>query len=403
MNADNVTFHSSAPDVGAVSTIGIGMLGYAFMGKAHVNAYRTLPYMIWPSPIEPRLACVAGRTEEAVAFAAARFGFTRYTTDWRDLVIDPDIQLFDNTGPNGLHAEPTIAAATARKHVLCEKPLGRNADESFDMWRTAASAGVKHMTAFNYRFVPAIRLAKEMIDAGELGEIFHFRGSYLQDWLIDPSYPHEWRLNRGQAGSGSLGDLGAHVIDLARYLVGEIATVIGATRTFVTNRPGGTVDVDDAFSASMEFQSGAIGVVEASRFCLGRKNALNWEINGSRGSVAFDLERINELQVSLANSEPGRIAQGFRTVLVTEAYHPWIEHWWPEGHVLGWEHTFVHEICHFLRSIADDTDVGPDGASFEDGYRAAEVCDAILSSSEGHSRKRIRYRSLDGSATELAC
>jgi predicted dehydrogenase len=370
------------------------MLGYAFMGKAHVNAYRTLPYIMWPAPLTPRLISIAGRSKRAVADAATRFGFADYTTDWRNLVSHPDVQLFDNSGPNGMHAEPTIAAAKAGKHLLCEKPLGRNADESFDMWRSAARAGVKHMTAFNYRFVPAMRLAKEMIEAGDIGEIFHFRGSYLQDWLVDPAYPHEWRLDRDQAGSGALGDLGAHVIDLARYLVGEVEAVSASTRTLISERPGGAVTVDDAFISIVDFASGASGMIEASRFAFGRKNALIWEINGSKGSMGFDLERINELRVAIADSEPGRHAQGFRDVLVTEPYHPWLKHWWPEGHVLGWEHTFVNEICHLLEAIAEDSDVGPYGATFEDGYRAAEICDAILRASENGDRQEVRYRSV---------
>jgi len=358
--------------------IGVGMLGYAFMGKAHVNGYKTLAYMTWPSPLEPRLVSIAGRNADAVAEAAARYGFERHVTDWRELVADPEVQLFDNGGPNDAHAEPTIAAAEAGKHVICEKPLGRTADESHEIWQRVAAAGVKHMTAFNYRFVPAVRLAREMIDRGELGDIRHFRGRYLQEWGATSA--EVWRFDRDAAGSGALGDLGAHVIDLARYLVGEIESVAASTRTFYPGR-----DVDDAFESVVEFANGAVGTIEASRFAPGRKNAFSWEINGSEGSIAFDLERLNELQWSEGT-------KGFRTILVSEAEHPFWQWWWPHGHMIGWEHTFVHELRHLLDAIANDTDVAPHGATFEDGYRAAEVCDAILRSAGSGARERITYR-----------
>jgi predicted dehydrogenase len=381
---------SAAAD--GIPAVGIGMLGYGFMGKAHANAYKTLAYMTWPPPLMPRLVAVAGRNAEGVAGAARRYGFADHVTDWRALVADERIQLFDNASTNDQHAEPTIAAARAGKHVVCEKPLGRDADEAYETWQQVAATGVKHMCAFNYRFVPAVRLAREMIAAGELGEIFHFRGRYLQEWIADAAFPMVWRLDRAVAGSGALGDLGAHVIDLARYLVGEIADVSASTRTFVEDRAGGHVDVDDAFAAVVDFAGGAVGTLEASRFCPGRKNALTFEINGSKGSLAFDLERLNELQVHLTGSAPGRSAQGFRTVLVSEAEHPFWEHWWPQGHTIGWEHSFVHELHHFLKAIREDAGVAPHGATFEDGYRAAEVCDAVLRSAAGRCREPVRYR-----------
>jgi predicted dehydrogenase len=380
---------------GEIPEVGIGMLGYAFMGKAHSNAYKTIAYMTWPPPLLPRLVAISGRNQEAVAEAARRYGFERSYTDWRDVVADDRVQLFDNGGPNDLHAEPAIAAAEAGKHVICEKPLGRDADESHEIWRRVAATGVVHMCAFNYRFVPAIRLAREMLEAGELGEIYHFRGRYLQEWITDPQFPRVWRLDRQRAGSGALGDLGTHVIDLARYLVGEITTVSGLTRTFIEDRPGGKVDVDDAFEAAVEFENGALGTIEASRFCPGRKNGFCFEINGSKGSLAFDLERLNELQLYLADSRPGATAQGFRNVIVSEADHPFWEHWWPHGHIIGWEHTMVHELHHLLGCIARGEQVGPHGAGFEDGYRASEVCDAILRSASGGRRETVAYRALD--------
>jgi predicted dehydrogenase len=361
--------------------IGIGMLGYAFMGKAHSRAFLSLASM--DPPLRPRLVAVAGRTETAVAEVAARYGYERWTTEWRDVVSDPSIGLFDNGGPNALHAEPTIAAAEAGKHVLCEKPLGRDAAESWEIWQRVEAAGVKHLCGFNYRFVPAVRLARELLDAGELGELRHFRGRYLQDWGDDPSLD-TWRFQPEEAGSGAIGDLGTHVVDLARYLVGEIATVSALVRTFVPGRK-----VDDALEAAVEFESGPVGTLEATRLALGRRNAFQWEINGSKGSLAFDMERLNELQVFRAD---GDRARGFKTVLVSEADHPFWTHWWPHGHIIGWEHSFVHELHHVLTAIAEDGDVAPHGATFEDGYRAAEVCDAIMRSSESGRREEISYR-----------
>src|SRR5947208_5684174 len=247
------------------------MLGYAFMGKAHSNAFKKIGYMTWPPPLVPRLVSIAGRNEEAVRNAAERFGYERWTTDWHDLVADPEIRLFDNGGPNSLHAEPTIAAAESGKHVICEKPLGRDADEAYEIWRRVAATGVKHLCGFNYRFVPAVRLAREMVEAGELGEVRHFRGRYLQDWGDDPTLD-TWRFDPDAAGSGALGDLGTHVVDLARFLNGEIETVSGFTHTFLPGRK-----VDDAVEAAVAFANGSVGTLEATRFAHGRRNAFQGE------------------------------------------------------------------------------------------------------------------------------
>jgi predicted dehydrogenase len=359
------------------------MLGYAFMGKAHSLAFRKLEYLADPPPLVPRLVAIAGRNEEAVAAAAKRYGYERWTTDWHDIVTDDRVGLFDNGGPNSLHAEPTIAAAEAGKHVLCEKPLGRTAEESFDVWQRVAATGVKHLCGFNYRFVPAVRLARELIDEGALGEIRHFRARYLQDWGDDPTLD-TWRFDPDAAGSGALGDLGTHVIDLARYLVGELRTVQGFVRTFLPGRR-----VDDALEAAVEFESGAVGTIEATRLALGRRNAFQWEINGSDGSLAFDMERMNELEVFLAGDDRAR---GFRRVLVTETTHPFMELWWPPGHIVGWGDTFVHEALHLLRAIADGSDVAPHGATFEDGYRASEIADAIVRSGQSGERVELAFR-----------
>jgi predicted dehydrogenase len=381
---------------GEIPSVGIGMVGYAFMGKAHANGYKKILYIFWPPAAVPRLVSIAGRNEQAVATAAQRFGFARYRTDWRDTVTDPEVQIVDNTGPNNLHSGPTIAAIAAGKHVICEKPLGRTAAESKAMLDAAVKAGVKHMTAFNYRFVPAVRLARQLIEEGALGEIYHFRARYLQEWILDPNFPMVWRLKKDQAGSGALGDLGSHIIDLARFLVGEPTSVNGILRTFIEERPtadGGTdkVDVDDAFISMFQFANGAIGTLEASRFCLGRKNGNTFEINGSKGSIVFNLEKMNELQVHIPGTQP-KMVQGFTEVLVSESYHPFWNVWWPQGHIIGWEHTFVHELNHFIDAVVNDKPVGPYAATFEDGYRNSVICDALTaSSSAGGAPVAITY------------
>lgn len=382
---------------GDAPEIGVGMLGYAFMGKAHTNAYKTLPYMMYPPVAIPRLVAISGRNEEAVSEAARRYGYEKYYTDWREMLADDDVQLFDNGGPNNMHAEPSIVAAEAGKHIFCEKPLARTAEEAKGMLDAVEKAGVKHMVAFNYRFVPAIRQARNLIESGALGQIYHFRAVYLQEWIM-PHYntPMIWRLDKATAGSGALGDLGAHIIDLGRFLVGEMKSVSAMTRTFIKERPyedgsgTGTVDVDDAFVAAVEFENGAIGTLEATRYAGGRKNYNRFEINGEKGTIVFNLERMNEMEVFWVGEEP-KETQGFHNVLVSEGYHPWWENWWPHGHIIGWEHTFVHEINHLLDCIVNDRDVAPYGATFEDGYRNAVICDAILESAASKKQVDINF------------
>jgi predicted dehydrogenase len=388
---------AGAQSQGEVPEVGIGMLGYAFMGKAHTNAFKKIPYIIYPPPAIPRLVAIAGRQESAVAEAARRYGYQRHYTDWRQMLEDDQVQLFDNGGPNDAHAAPSIAAAQAGKHVLCEKPLARTAEEARTMLDAVTKAGVKHMVAFNYRFVPAIRLARNLIESGKLGRIYHYRAVYQQEWIM-PHYnlPKIWRLDREQAGSGALGDLGSHIIDLGRFLVGEMTSVSAMTRTFITERPlpdgsgTGTVDVDDAFVAAVAFENGALGSLEATRYAAGRKNYQVIEVNGECGTIRFNLERLNELDVFWVGEEPHE-TQGFRNVLVTESDHPWLEHWWPHGHIIGWEHTFVHELTHFLDCIVNNKAVAPYGATFEDGYRAALISDAILESAQTRRQVDIRY------------
>jgi predicted dehydrogenase len=390
------TSMAGAKAEGQAPEIGIGMLGYAFMGKAHSNAFKKLPYMLYPPVAVPKLAAICGRNEAATKEAAARYGYARHYTDWRAMLRDDAVQLFDNGGPNDAHAEPCIEAARLGKHILCEKPLARTAKEAAAMLEAVTKAGVKHAVAFNYRFVPAIRLAKDLIASGRLGRLYHFRASYLQEWIM----PHYnlgfiWRLDKAQAGSGALGDLGAHIIDLGRYLVGEPRQVSALTQTFIKERPDADgkphkVDVDDAFVAAVEFENGAIGTLEATRYAGGHKNSNCLEVNGEKGSLRFNLERLNELEVFWIGEEP-KETQGFHNVLVTEGYHPYWSHWWPHGHIIGWEHTFVHEIHHLLDAIVNGHEVAPYGATFEDGYKNAVICDAILESAESGRRVSIHY------------
>lgn len=394
MNSSFTSMAGKAAE-GDAPEIGIGMMGYAFMGKAHSNAFRTIPYMMYPPTAIPRMVGIAGRNEVAVKEAARRYGYENAYTDWRDMLENDDIQVFDNGGPNNIHAEPCIAAAQAGKHVFCEKPLGRTAEESMSMLEAVRKANVKHMVAFNYRFVPAIQQAKKIIESGKLGRIYHWRAVYLQEWGIDYQMPISWRFKKDIAGSGALGDLGAHVIDLARFLVGEPKSVMGYTQTWMKERPDGQggmakADVDDGFVSAMEFENGALGTIEATRFAKGRKNFNNFEINGENGSIQFNLERLNELNVFWADDQPNT-TQGFHNVLVTEAHHPYWENWWPHGHTIGWEHSFIHEFDHFFSAIVNDTAVDPYGATFVDGYRNSVICDAILASASSGTRVDIKY------------
>ena len=376
------TSMADAKATGTVPEVGVGMLGYAFMGKAHSHAMLTIPHMMYPPPAIPKLAAIAGRNEAAVKEAAKRYGYQRYYTDWREMLKDDSVQLFDNGGPNDAHAEPSIAAAKAGKHVLCEKPLGRTADESKRMRDEVMATGVKNMVAFNYRFVPAIRQIRKLVESGALGQIYHFRAVYLQEWIM-PHYgtPMIWRLKKDQAGSGALGDLGAHIIDLARYLVGEIGSVSAMKKTFIKQRPDGqggmgTVDVDDAFASVVEFENGALGTLEATRFAGGRKNGQRLEINAEKGSIVFNLERMNEMEVFWVGEQP-KETQGFHNVLVSEGYHPWWENWWPQGHMIGWEHTFTHGVYDLINGIAKNVSPEP---TFDDGVRCQAVLDAIETS-----------------------
>jgi predicted dehydrogenase len=364
--------------------VGVGLIGHGFMGRAHSLAWRNIT-LFTDSPLTPVLKAVAGRSEDALRGFAARFGFERYYTDYKLMIKDPGIDIIDNVTPNYMHAEPTIEAMEAGKHVIVEKPMAMNSREAYEMVRVAERTGVINMVAHNYRFVPAIVLARQLIGSGSLGRIYHFRALYLQQSLANPEAPMTWRLRREYAGYGTIADLGSHVIDLARYLIGEVVSVNGTLYTFNrfrVNQATGVreeVNVDEGFTAILRFENGAFGLIEASKLATGHYNSLIIEVNGSEGSIRFDLERINELEVHLAKD--GELS-GFRRILVTQRIHPYLRFWWPPGHVLGWEHTFTHEVYHFLTRLAEGKDVAPEAANFRDGLRIMRIIEAIAESSE---------------------
>ena len=367
-----------------MTTVGFALLGHGFMGAAHSRALHALLVMTPAQP--PRLESVCGRDGAAVDAFAERYGWRTSLTDWHEQVADDPIAVFDNVAPNHLHLEPTLAAIRNGKHVLCEKPLGRTAAEARRLWLEADRAGVVHMCAFNLRFLPAVRLARELLASGELGEPTHFRGRFLASSALRDDQRPTWRFRREAAGSGAVADLGSHLVDLARYLVGEPVAVSAATRTFVRERDGVPVDVDDAFSATVEFDAGAIGTLEASRAAGRRSNELAFEVDGTRGSLGFHMDRLNELELISERKQARRID-------VTDPSHPSMDLWWPPpGHAIGWGDTFVHELRHLIAAVCDGASVRPHGADFEDGYRCAEVCDAVLRAAESGKREAVEYR-----------
>ncbi|MFC4873211.1 Gfo/Idh/MocA family protein [Negadavirga shengliensis] len=360
--------------------LNIGIIGTQFMGKAHSNAYRQVP-RFFNIPINLHLHTACGRNKAALDQFAQKFGWDRAETDWEKIMEDETINIVDIAAPNDLHMPIAKAAAKAGKHILCEKPIALNLIEAKEMYQSAQKAGVIHMMVFNYRFVPAIALAKQLIEEGKIGKIHHFNGVYYQDWLVDPNFPITWRHDAKTSGSGAHGDMNAHIVDLARFLVGEFISVNGLQKTFVTERPlapgegKGAVTTDDATTFQAEFENGALGSFIATRFANGRKNFLRLEIFGSKGSLVFNLERMNELQYFSLEEDPK--CQGFRTVLVTESRQPYIDAWWPPGHIIGWEHTFVHLVKTLVEGIAGNKQVRPD---FYDGLKCQQVLDAVMES-----------------------
>ncbi|GGQ71485.1 Gfo/Idh/MocA family protein [Streptomyces flaveolus] len=395
----------------APPVLGVGMIGYAFMGAAHSQGWRTAG-RAFDLPLRPVLAAIAGRDAHAVRAAADKHGWAAAETDWRALLARDDVQLVDICTPGDSHAEIAIAALDAGKHVLCEKPLANSVAEAEAMVRAAEAArarGQVAMVGFNYRRVPALSHARRLIADGRLGTLRHVRVTYLQDWLVDPDFPLTWRLEREHAGSGALGDLGAHIVDLAQYLAGEhLVGVSAQTETFVKQRPRldtasagpaasggvrrGAVTVDDAAVFTGRLSSGALATFEASRMASGRKNALRLEINGEFGSLAFDLERLNELSFH-DHREPAATA-GFRRILVTEAEHPYLEGWWPPGHTLGYEHTFTHQARDLVEAIASGSAPMP---SFADGLQVQRVLAAV----EESARKNAVYTPVEAVRAEV--
>ena len=375
----------------SIRPVRVAMIGYAFMGRAHSNAWATVGSFFEVPAFEQRV--LVGRDAVGVAAAATALGWSESATDWREVIARDDIDVVDICVPGHLHAEIALAALAAGKHVLVEKPLANTLAEAEAMADAAAVAstrGVVSMVGFNYRRMPALALARRIIADGRLGEIRQVRGSYLQDWLADATAPMTWRLRRETAGSGALGDLASHAVDQLQFLLGERVTEVSArTHTFVTERPGASgpeaVTVDDAVWATLVFGSGARGSLEVSRVATGRKNALTIELFGSTGALRFDLEELNELW--FLDATESIETQGFRRILVTEPEHPYIDAWWPQGHVLGWEHSFVHEVRDFLCAIESGTPASP---SFADGLAVQRVLTAIeLSAAAGGSGTQV--------------
>jgi predicted dehydrogenase len=382
----------------ARKTLRVAMVGYAFMGAAHSQGWRNA-HRFFDLPATPELAVLCGRNPDAARAAADRLGWDEVVTDWRDVVGRDDIDVVDVCTPGDSHREITLAALAAGKHVLCEKPLANTVAEAEEMTEAARSAterGVHSMVGFNYRRTPALTLARDLVADGRLGRIRHIRAQYLQDWLVDPEFPLAWRLQKDKAGSGALGDIGAHVVDLAAFLTGQrLAGVSGTLARFVEKRPLptestglsgvggrelGDVTVDDAAAFFGRTEEGALATFEATRFANGRRNAMRMELNGSDGSLAFDFERLNELQVY--DGTVSSADAGFRRILATDPDHPYAAAWWPPGHGLGYEHTFVHEIADFVRAVVEGEAPSP---SFDDGLYVQKVLDAVERSSDASS------------------
>ncbi len=360
----------------------VGMIGYQFMGRAHSNAYRQVG-RYFDLPVQVEMATICGRTQPALDEAAHQLGWKTTETDWRRVVEDPSIDIIDVSTPGDSHMEIAVAAAQAGKIVFCEKPIGNTLAEAQAIYDAVKKSGKPSLIFHNYRKAPAVALAKQMIKSGKLGEIYHFRGVYLQDWIANPNFPMVWRLDKSRSGSGTHGDIASHVIDLSRHLVGEIASVTGLLHTFIKERPTadgtgvGQVTVDDASLSLLRFGSGALGTIEASRFAVGRRNYNRFEINGSKGSVVFNLERMNELEF-FDNTDP-KTEQGFRLIQVTESEHPYAGHYWPAGHIIGYEHTFINLLADAFIAIGKGEEPSP---SMLDGLRNQEVLDAVERSSD---------------------
>ncbi len=382
-------------------TINVALIGTKFMGKAHSNAWKNAPYF-FDMNLRPVLKVACGQDEDSLKTFAANWGWESIETDWRRIIERPDVDIVDISVPQHLHHEIAIAAAQAGKHIFCEKPLALNVAQAQDMLAAVQVAGVVHYLNHNYRRIPAVMLAKRLIEEGRIGRIYHWRGAYLQSWIADPNFPLIWHLRKETAGSGPHGDLNSHSIDLARFLVGDIKSVVAMMTNFIKERPlpgkgaatfsagsspvteKGEVTVEDAAFLVAEFENGALGSFEVTRFATGRKNYHTFEIYGSQGSLLFDLERMNELQF-FSEDDPA-YAQGFRTILATESTHAYIKNWWPPGHIIGYEHEFHHAVVDFCKAIETGGEIRP---NFEDGLAETRVLDAALQAAATGQRVNV--------------
>lgn len=361
--------------------LNIGLVGTKFMGKAHSSALRTMPHFFDPGA-RLVLKVICGLNDD-LAVLAKKYGWQSYVNDWRKVASDPEIDLVVIASPGSTHAEIAIAAANHGKHILCEKPLALSCLEAKEMLDAVHQNKVKHMVNFNYRRVPAIMLAKRSIELGKLDTVYHFRSTYQQGWAADPNVPFLWRFDKNIAGAGSMADKGSHIVDLARYLIGEISEVSALSDIFIREREslykdGETKEVttDDVAMFLARFDNGAVGIFETSRIAVGSKNALQFEINGSKGCIRFNLERLNELEVFFTNDD--RSFQGFRNILVTDPEHDYMDKWWPTGHILGWEHAFSHQYYEFIKALVEDYLPQP---NFYDGLKTQRIIEAVETAS----------------------
>ncbi len=370
-------------------SIAVGMLGAGFIGSFHSFALRMQELIKRPPAIEPRLKLLVDLNEETRSSVQKRFKWENTGADWRVITDDPGIGIFVNAGPNNLHAEPSVKAFAAGKHVFCEKPLAENADSALAMWQAAKRSKALNQAAFVYRFVPAVRHLRDIVRSGAIGEITAFRSNYLMNNYLQKDLPFSWRLDKKVAGTGTFGDLGAHHIDAARFIVGEIAEVGTLARIAVPEVGGRKVEVDDGFVSIIAFENGVMGTIEASRVAAGYQHTSRFQVDGTKGSVRFDVMRLNEIEIA------DSLTSGFRTIVVVQEGHPFSDFWWEGGvqgsHPVGWVECFVHQMTHFLRAIEGEHAVAPFAATFEDGYRTAEVGDTMVKSWASGRREKVIY------------
>lgn len=384
----------------AEKKVNVGLVGYMFMGKAHSVGYRDCTFAFPDVKAEPVMKEICGLVQAEAEQYAKQYGWERASEGYKHVVEADDIDLVDISTGNDTHKEIALAAAKNGKHIFCEKPMAMDVAECREMIKAAEDAGIIHMIDFNYRRVPAVELARQMVEKGMIGTPYHFRAVYLQDWIVDPEFPLVWRLQKDKAGSGAHGDLNAHIIDLARYLCGEFDSVCGLMQTFIKKRPllsaqtgglsaqgsaeMGEVTVDDAALFLAKFKSGAVGTFEATRFANGNRNGNRFEINGSEGSIRFNLERMNELEYFSGKDDPS--FQGWKTILVTDPPHPFLKGWWPAGHIIGWQHTFVHQVYTLMNGIATGENPTP---NFYDGLKCQAVLEAVEKSSDAEQWVKV--------------